>query len=378
MARLVQTGQDNIGLRKQFINKMINRKHIVLISISAFILIGLLPGCNNSPFRTSSDVSLNTTKNTTEPKKEKTNTVVSPPKPVYVFDTIKYDQKLIELANGDSSGRWPVKHQPYPLQGAILPFKRVVAFYGNLNSKRMGILGQLPPVEMLAKLDDEVKKWEKADPKTPVQPALHYIAVVAQGYSGRNGKYCGRMPDKQIDSVLSIAAMRKNMIVFLDIQVALSNIKDELPRLEKYLKMPFVHLGIDPEFSMKNGHKPGTSIGTYDATDINYCSDYLAKLVKEYNLPPKIFIVHRFTRQMITNSKEIKLHPEVQIVMNMDGWGPPELKKGTYRYFINQEPVQFTGFKLFYTNDLKKGPKRMLTPIELMKLKPLPSYIQYQ
>ena len=148
---------------------------------------------------------------------------------------------------------------------------------------------------MLAQLDDEVKKWEKADPKTPVQPALHYIAVVAQGNSGRNGKYCGRMPDKQIDSVLTIAAMRKNMIVFLDIQVALSNINDELPRLEKYLKMPNVHLGIDPEFSMKNGRKPGTSIGTYDAADINYCSDYLAKLVKENNLPPKIFIVHRFT-----------------------------------------------------------------------------------
>jgi hypothetical protein len=357
---------------------MIKRKYIVLISISAFITIGLLPGCNNAPVRTSSDVSLNTTKNTTEPKKEKTDAAIPPAKPVYVFDTIKYDQKLIELANGDSSGRWPVKHQPYPKEGAILPFKRVVAFYGNLNSKRMGILGQLPPVQMLAQLDDEVEKWEKADPKTAVQPALHYIAVVAQGYSGRNGKYCGRMPDKQIDSVLSIAAMRKNMIVFLDIQVALSNIKDELPRLEKYLKMPNVHLGIDPEFSMKNGHKPGTSIGTYDAADINYCSDYLAKLVKGNNLPPKIFIVHRFTRQMITNSKDIKLHPEVQIVMNMDGWGPPELKKGTYRYFINQEPVQFTGFKLFYSNDLKKGPQRMLTPVELMKLKPLPSYIQYQ
>jgi hypothetical protein len=81
---------------------------------------------------------------------------------------------------------------------------------------------------------------------------------------------------------------------------------------------------------------------------------------------------------MITNSKEIKLHPEVQIVMNMDGWGPPELKKGTYRYFINQEPVQFTGFKLFYVNDLRKGPQKMLTPTDLMKLKPLPSYIQYQ
>lgn len=30
---------------------------------------------------------------------------------------------------------------------------------------------------MLAKLQEEVKKWEKADTLTPVQPALHYIAL---------------------------------------------------------------------------------------------------------------------------------------------------------------------------------------------------------
>jgi hypothetical protein len=299
------------------------------------------------------------------------------PAPLAAIDSAKYNQKLIQLANGDSSGYWPVK-QPYPLPGAILPFKRIVAFYGNLYSKKMGILGELPPEQMLKKLDEEVKKWETVDPTTPVQPALHYIAVVAQGDAGKDGKYRFRMPDKQIDSVLHIAQMRKDMIVFLDIQVGFSNIRDEVPRLEKYLKMPNVHLAIDPEFSMKNGRRPGTVIGTYDAADANYCTEYLSKLVKENNLPPKIFILHRFTQGMVTNVRNMKLHPEVQFVMNMDGWGPPELKKGTYRYWIRPEPVQFTGFKLFYKNDLKKEPHHMMTPAELMKLKPLPIYIQYQ
>ncbi|MFM6954814.1 MAG: hypothetical protein ACKOWL_07490, partial [Sphingobacteriaceae bacterium] len=243
-------------------------------------------------------------------------------------DTLAYLQKVKALANGDTTGKWPVKKQPYPLPGAILPFKRIVAYYGNLYSVRMGILGELPPKQMLAKLDQEVKRWEKADPKTPVQPALHYIAVVAQGDAGKDGKYRFRMPDKQIDSVLHIAKMR-NAIVFLDIQVSLSNIRAELPLLEKYLKLPQVHLGIDPEFSMKTGAKPGTKIGTYDAADINYCSAYLAKLVQENGLPPKVFTVHRFTKGMLTNSKNIKLHPEVQIIMHMDGWGGPDLKKGT-------------------------------------------------
>jgi len=259
-----------------------------------------------------------------------------------------------------------------------LPYNRIVAYYGNLYSKKMGILGQLPPKEMLAKMDIEVSKWEKADPKTPVIAALHYIAVVAAGTKGKDGKFRTRMPDKQIDSVLTIAKMRKNVIVFLDIQVGVSTIEQELPRLEKYLKLPFVHLGIDPEFSMKNGKRPGTNIGTFDASDVNYCSNYLAKLVRDNHLTPKVFIVHRFTQRMITNYRNIKLHPEVQIVMNMDGWGEPSLKKGTYYFFIYKEPVQFTGFKLFYINDLKKAPNHMMTPDEIMKLKPVPVYIQYQ
>lgn len=294
------------------------------------------------------------------------------------IDTAKYNALMVKLAHGDTTGRWPVKPQPYPLPGAILPYKRIVAYYGNIYSKRMGALGEYAPKEMLSRLDVEVKKWEKADPSTPVQPALHYIAVVAQGDPGKDGKHRFRMPDKQIDSVLAISRMRKNMIVFLDIQVSLSTIRDELPLLEKYLKMPNVHLGIDPEFSMKEGVKPGKRIGTYDAADINYCSQFLANLVKKYNLPPKVFTVHRFTKKMITNYKNIKLRPEVQIVMHMDGWGEPELKKGTYRHFIFSEPVEFTGFKLFYKNDLKKAPNRLMTPEELLKLTPIPVYIQYQ
>jgi len=293
------------------------------------------------------------------------------------IDTLAYQQKLKALANGDTTGLWPNHLRSYPLDGAILPFKRIVAYYGNLYSKRMGILGELPPKELWKKLNTEVKAWEKADSTTRVQPAIHYIAIVASGTPGKDGKFRNRMPAHQIDSALSIARMG-DAIVFLDVQVALSDVKTEVPTLEKYLKMPQVHLGIDPEFSMKEGHRPGTKIGTMDATDVNFCSDYLAKLVKENNLPPKILIVHRFTQGMLRNYKNIRLHPEVQLVVNMDGWGEPVLKRSTYKLYVYKEAVQFTGFKLFYKNDLKKAPHTMLTPQDLLKLKPQPIYIQYQ
>jgi len=92
---------------------------------------------------------------------KKTVTVVKdtvPAKIVYPpLDKKLYDSLMKRLAHGDTSGKWPVKNAPYPLPGAILPFKRVVAFYGNLYAKKMGILGELPPNEMLAKLKGEVK-----------------------------------------------------------------------------------------------------------------------------------------------------------------------------------------------------------------------------
>lgn len=308
------------------------------------------------------------------------DTVLDPAKPAVteapVLDTVLYNQMVTKITNGDSSGKWPVK-TAYPLAGAILPFKRVIAYYGNLYSTRMGVLGEYPKKEMFARLKAEVDKWEKADTAMKVQPALHYIAVTAQGSPGKGNTYRLRMPFKQIDSILSMAK-EIDAIVFLDIQVGLSSLQSEIPALEPYLKMSNVHLGIDPEFSMKGGQAPGKVIGTFDAADVNYASDYLANLVKQNNLPPKILVVHRFTQGMLTNAKNIKTRPEVQVVMHMDGWGAQARKITTYKTFIHREPVEFTGFKLFYKNDFREAGSRIMTPEELLKLKPQPVYIQYQ
>ena len=277
---------------------------------------------------------------------------------------------------GAKPNLWPAK-TVYPNAGAILPFNRIVAYYGNLSSKKMGVLGEYPEAEMLEKLNVEVKKWEVADPNTPIIPALHYIAVVAQASAGQDGKHRGRMSNSKIDEVIEMAKKIKG-IVFLDIQVGLSDIRNELPLLEKYLKMPEVHLGIDPEFYMRNGAKPSRVMGTMDASEINFAMEYLAKIVKENNLTPKILVIHRFTQKMVTNYQNIKPLPEVQFVMDMDGWGGKAKKINTYKQFIYKEPVQFTGFKLFYKNDILEKGTTLFTPEELLKLNPRPIYIQYQ
>jgi hypothetical protein len=186
--------------------------------------------------------------------------------------------------------------------------------------------------------------------------------------------YRARMADTLVERVAAWAE-RRHALVFLDVQVGRSTLQQELPRLEKFLSRPNFHLGIDPEFSMKLGGLPGKRIGTFDAEDINYATEWLASVVKKYDIPPKVFVIHRFTQRGVTNYQNIKLDPAVQIVMHMDGFGAPWLKRNTFRAYIKSEPVQFVGWKQFYKakNDSPR------TPIaEILKLNPKVLYVQYQ
>lgn len=272
--------------------------------------------------------------------------------------------------------KWPAK-TVYPNGDAILPFKRILAYYGNFYSTKMGILGEFEPDEVLRRLASTTEKWIEADPTTPVLPAIEYIAEVAQGSKGDDGMYRAQMPDEEIEKAYSMA-QAINGILILDLQVGLSTVEKEVPKYKNYMMRPDVHLAIDPEFSMKTGKKPGTIIGTVSAEDINYVIDYLSEIVRENKLPPKVLLVHRFTDNMVTDAELIKPTAEVQVVMVMDGWGTKELKRGTYKAVINSEPVQFTGIKLFYKNDLKGQSTGILSPKEVLDFKPKPVYVQYQ
>jgi len=259
-----------------------------------------------------------------------------------------------------------------PLPGSLFPGCLVVSYYGNPLSKRMGILGEVNPDSMLARLKRQAAAYQRADSTVHVLPALELIATVAQGSPGRDGKYRLRMPDALVDKVAGWAE-REGYLLILDIQVGHSDVTSELKPLIPWLRKPNVHLALDPEFAMKNGKKPGTVIGTLDAAQVNVAVDTLAQLVSEYQLPPKMLIVHRFTRPMLTNRAQIRLDPRVQLVIDMDGFGAPHLKRSSYQHYVEDEAVQFTGFKLFYKND-----KPILTPEQVLGLTPRPVFVMYQ
>ena len=291
-------------------------------------------------------------------------------------DTVKLQRLALQR---DSLRADSIARKNGQLPGAILPGHRIVAFYGNIRSKGMGILGREPKDQMLRKFDKVIAEWQAADPSLPVMPALHSVTITAQGAAGADGKY-RLMNSRSTIEETRAWAKSKNALLFMDVQVGLSDLEHELPKLAEYMKDPTIHLGIDPEFAMQTKKvRPGKKIGTYDAKDVNYAINFLARIVSENHLPPKILMVHRFTQGMLTNYKNIKLDPRVQVVMDMDGWGSPTLKKDSYKAYVEKQPVQYTGFKLFYEYDIKPKNSHLMTPKEVLsELNPKPLYIQYQ
>jgi hypothetical protein len=291
------------------------------------------------------------------------------------YDHIAYARAI--RAGRNAMANWPTG--PTALSGAILPHSRIVAYYGNPHSKKMGVLGEYPEQQMLSMLDNTVAMWRQADPSTPVIPAIHLVTVIAQGSAGADGGWRRRENPQTIEQAYRWAQSRQGLL-FIDIQAGRSTLQQELPLLLKYLERPDVHLGVDPEFYMhhkREGFRPGTKVGQMMSSDVNYVIDVLDKIVREKNLPPKILVVHRFRFDMVPDAENIKPTAAVQVVMHMDGWGPAWLKFDSYKDYVVQYPVAFTGFKIFYHNDAKNGDP-ILTPLEVSRLLPRPLYVQYQ
>ena len=334
----------------------------ICASAFAALAVAALPACKTSP---------------NEGEKGGTATSDSMAAKPAPLDTIKLKMQAMRR---DSLKADSIAKKTGQLPGAILPGHRIIAFYGNIRSKGMGILGREPKEQMFRKFEGVLKEWQAADPSIPVQAALHNVTITAQGTAGKDGKWRLMNSKATIEEVISWAREHK-CILFLDVQPGHSTLQAELPKLEQYLKQPDVHLGIDPEFSLATmpGVRPNQRIGTLDAKDVNFTINFLARIVSENHLPPKVLTVHRFTRKMLTNYKNIKLDPRVQVVMHMDGHGEPTLKKDSYHDYIQVEPVQYTGFKLFYEYDARPAPHHIMTAVEVLsQLTPKPLYIQYQ
>ncbi|KLV27693.1 hypothetical protein ABW02_06000 [Niallia circulans] len=249
---------------------------------------------------------------------------------------------------------------------------RLIAYYGHPNSTKMGILGEMEPDELMAKLKEQTQAYSDADPSRPAVPMIELISTVAQRDPGTDGKYYHPTSPEQIDEYSTLAE-ENNALLMLDVQLGTDSVLNQVKLLEKWLKLPHVHLAIDTEFHVKEGQTPGVNLGQVDGAEVQEAVQYLTEMVKENNLPDKIVLVHQFMDEALTNKEAIKPTENVEVALNYDGWGDSNTKMALYRKFVRNEAVQYGGFKIFYNKD-----KPVLSPEEVLKLDPSPAIINYQ
>jgi hypothetical protein len=253
----------------------------------------------------------------------------------------------------------------------ILPESRILSYYGFPGNELMGILGEYSMEDLLPLLRDQAAAYEAADPSRPVALAYEVIASVAQAGPMDDGSYLARIDGETLDAYADFCA-ENELLLILDLQFGRLSVKDELEFAKSWLKLPHVHVALDPEFAVAEDELPGVNFGQLDAEDIAYAQEWLLKLQKKYDLPPKILVVHQFHYSTLTNKEQIRPVDGLQFVLEIDGWGAPDAKRETYAV-LTENPIEYHGFKLWYRQD-----EPLMTPEEVLALDPVVDVVIYQ
>lgn len=247
---------------------------------------------------------------------------------------------------------------------------QVFSYYGNPYTADMGILGELEPEELVQALKDHARLYDSLNGPRAVQPALHLVYATAQPDPGPDGLYLQYVDEETLGEYIDLAC-ENGLLIFLDLQIGRSDVESELAKILPYLQQPHVHVALDPEFAMAEGEVPGESIGSLDAADVNAAQALIQDFVEKRGLPDKVLIVHQFVQDMITHPELIEDYPRVKLVIDMDGFGPSDIKRVKYGWYA--APAEYSGFKLFFRHD-----PDLMSEQEVLGLEPVPDVIIYQ
>jgi hypothetical protein len=256
----------------------------------------------------------------------------------------------------------------------VFPRHRLVGYAGVTGAATLGRLGTGPLNQRVAEIERRAKPYS-ADRE--ILPVVEVIATVVQAGPGRDGRHRVRLTDAQI-ATYHKAARRHRAVMLLNLQPGRSEFITEAKAFEKWLKQPDVGVALDPEWAMDPGQRPGGAYGHTTGAELDEVARYLATLVKRYDLPEKIMVYHQVARSVVREESGLKDHAGVVVVKSVDGLGPPGPKLNTYRV-VNKTTPKFVhaGFKLFFTED-RAGGGRLMTPREVLALKPRPEYVMYE
>jgi hypothetical protein len=267
------------------------------------------------------------------------------------------------------------EHPTLPRGGRkIFPTYRLVGYAGLTGASTLGRLGTGPLDQRVRELERRARPYQAG---RKVLPVLEVITTIVQSGPGADGKYRSRLSDKNIGVYLAAARKRKALLL-LNIQPGRSEFLTEAKAYERWLREPDVGVALDPEWAMDPGQQPGRAYGHTTGAELNQTAAYLSDLVRRHDLPEKVMVYHQVAASVVRKESGLKAHPGVVQVKSVDGLGPPGPKVNTYRVVNRTTPKHVhAGFKLFFTEDTE-GSSRLMTPREVLGLKPRPEYVMYE
>ncbi|CAN5572783.1 hypothetical protein BH18ACT3_BH18ACT3_12600 [soil metagenome] len=254
----------------------------------------------------------------------------------------------------------------------LFPGRRLVAIYGHPGDSNLGVLGEQSVDEAVERARSVAAGYNGIGGE-PVIPTFEIITTVASSEPGPDGDYS---LESSLDHVRPWvdAAADAGFYVVLDLQPGYTDFLTQARRYEELLVQPHVGLALDPEWRLAPGERHLRDIGQVSVDEVNRLASWLARLTRRHELPQKLLLLHQFRLDMIPDRGEIRPHPELALVVQMDGLGSQDVKLETWRAVTAAGPegVRF-GWKNFYDEDTP-----LRSPADTAALQPSPVYVSYQ
>lgn len=280
------------------------------------------------------------------------------------FGSQEHFGRTVELAaNGELPGGG----------GLVFPGRRMIAFYGHPWGGDLGVMGEQPPTEAVARVQEHIKNYQALE-EQPIVPAFEIIVTVASEFPGDSGKYTNVGDPGEFIGYID-AITEAGGYAFLDLQPGQATFLEQAKVYEELLKRPNVGLALDPEWNLQPGEQPLQRVGHAEAAEINEVADWLAQLVRDNELPQKGLIVHQFQMQMLRDREQINTdHPELAFILHADGHGVPDEKFATWDA-VRQglDDNWFMAWKNFIDED-----SPTFTPQQTYDIEPRPWFVSYQ
>ncbi|MDO5712136.1 MAG: hypothetical protein Q4P32_10415 [Micrococcales bacterium] len=257
----------------------------------------------------------------------------------------------------------------------LFPTYRLVGYSGIIGSgPGLGRAGVGNVDERMTELLERAKPYAADGRK--IMPTLEYIATMVHPCNAAP-KCRTRSTDERIQEHLD-AVRKVNGILLLAIQPGRSDFPTEVKAYEKFLKEPDVGVALDPEWRMGPTQVPMKSFGSTSGKELNDTAKYLSGLVQANHLPDKVMLYHMIRINWVRQPQDLKPAPGVTQIVSVDGIGSKAMKTETWNAIMKVKPKHVhPGFKMFYSEDTV-GAWKLMTPTEVMALKPTPEYVLYE